>query len=1025
MAAASGSSTGVETANRSLPANAPRQVGRFVVVSKLGEGAFGEVYLARDPHLERDVALKLAKPEMLSSPERVERFLREARSAAGLQHPNIVAVYDAGQEDGRYYIAAAFIPGRTLEAELKSARATPERVARWTRQLAEALAYAHGRGIVHRDVKPANVMLNERDEPMLMDFGLARRHDDEHARTQDGKILGTPQYMSPEQARGDMKAVGPASDQYSLGVMLYEMLTGRPPFSGTVELVLFHHCETDAARPRYFDRRIPRDLETICLKCLEKAPSSRYAGCQFLADDLHRQMQGDAVRARRIGYAERLARWSKKNRATSVLTVAIFVILLVATGLGWRNVVEQRSINDQLKSEMTAKEAERLRNSRFEYVNLVRGSQKLIRESRPGDASRLLDIATDRIAPSAPGLEWHLLKKLADYPGTVLHAHPDRTNVSAYSPDGKTFATAGVGKATTIVLWDAGTSAPIGNLPGHEGELRSLQYNRSGTSICSIDDHGTVCVWDAASKKLLASSRGPGPGFRVCWLGDPANSERVIAARGANVEFLDMPDLTVSAMQSFGSEVRALAVSPDGQLVACCGADGDLVFSDVKGNQIARHKRKGEALADLSFSGDGKRLVGVTATSWLVWSMPEQTLKAEFPIRNGTGQNVRVLPDNKRFASVLHDHTSALEVYDLETGRLEFLLSDRRMKPRWVWQFAISPDAGSAVVPGDEEGAVMRFDLAWPPRQQKKIKAHALGLKALCLSISDDAKRIVTGGEDLFVHLWDAETNARIRSFGPHFGSIYDLVISSDNRLLATCDDWRTIRIFELATGKQIASLNGGHKRITRLAFTRDNSHLLTAGWDGTCRLWNVGSGKEQASDEHGSKIFGLALHPQQPVCLIASEDGKLRAWNFESNETVWTTRTNINGTRDLQFDANGTRLFCADIEGTIFMLDPNGVDSPVPMIDRGGTRFAIAPDGKSMATASRDGTVRILDVASKTEIFAAETGSPVRAVSYAANSLAIAAVCEDGSLQIWAKKDPAELFHTLQSKYTYREARP
>jgi tRNA A-37 threonylcarbamoyl transferase component Bud32 len=188
----------------SPPPGVPRQVGRFVVESFLGEGAFGEVYKARDPQLGRDVALKLAKADALTH-ARIERFLDEAKAAAKLRHPNIVPVFDAGKDQDRYYIASAYIAGRTLEADLEAARPTPARSAALVRKLAEALDYAHRQGIVHRDIKPANVMLDESGEPMLMDFGLARRLDEEQKRTQDGKVLGTPQYMSPEQARGQSK----------------------------------------------------------------------------------------------------------------------------------------------------------------------------------------------------------------------------------------------------------------------------------------------------------------------------------------------------------------------------------------------------------------------------------------------------------------------------------------------------------------------------------------------------------------------------------------------------------------------------------------------------------------------------------------------------------------------------------------------------------------------------------------------------------------------------------------------------
>lgn len=325
----------------------PERIGRFAVKQLLGEGGFGRVYLAHDEQLDREVAIKVAKPEALKTSALVKRFLREARAAAQLRHPGIVPLFEANRDNDSYYLASAFIIGRTLADTMaqgegaggRAPDAAPgrklgfRRTAQLVRELAEALAYAHGQGIVHRDVKPANVMVDERGQPLLMDFGLAMRLDEAEKVTHDGAVLGTPRYMAPEQAAGRSREVGPASDQYSLGVILYEMLCGKHLFKGGVQAVLNKHIHEEPVPPRGNDRRIPRDLETICLKTLAKKPAERYPGCLELADDLRRFLDDEPIRARQATLLERTVKLARRNPTAARLT-ALTLLLLLVIGIG-------------------------------------------------------------------------------------------------------------------------------------------------------------------------------------------------------------------------------------------------------------------------------------------------------------------------------------------------------------------------------------------------------------------------------------------------------------------------------------------------------------------------------------------------------------------------------------------------------------------------------------------------------------------------------------------------------------------
>jgi hypothetical protein len=311
---------------------APNCVGRFQVRAEVGAGAFGTVYRAYDPQLDREVALKVPRPGTLNTPKRVGRFLREGRTAARLCHPHIVPVYDAGQDDGQFYIASAFIEGRPLADALGEGPFEYRRAAEVTHDLAAALAYAHGEGVVHRDVKPANVMLDAAGRPHLMDFGLARRREGEEKLTQDGALLGTPAYMAPEQATGESGDAGTACDQYSLGVLLYELLCGEVPFSGPVDMVLYNAAHTEPQPPRLRRPDVPLDLQTICLKVMAKRPADRYADCRALGDDLRRWLEGEAIRARRPGLAERAVRWCRREPALTAAVAAVLLCLVAVAG---------------------------------------------------------------------------------------------------------------------------------------------------------------------------------------------------------------------------------------------------------------------------------------------------------------------------------------------------------------------------------------------------------------------------------------------------------------------------------------------------------------------------------------------------------------------------------------------------------------------------------------------------------------------------------------------------------------------
>jgi WD40 repeat protein/serine/threonine protein kinase len=808
----------------------------YEILCRLGRGGMGVVYKARHQKLNRIVALKMILAGEHADADRLSRFQVEAEAVARLRHPNIVEIYDIGQANGMPYFALEYLPGGSLAQLFRQGPLPPRLSAELLALLAQAVHTAHLAGIVHRDLNPTNVLLAEDGTVKITDFGVAKRSE-APGQTQMGQIIGTPEYMPPEQAKGESERVGPVSDVYALGAILYEALTGQPPFQGkTVREILKKVQNDEPVPPRRLAAKVPADLETACLKALRKDPEDRYATAQEFADELDRYLHDEPVRARRLSRVEKICRWCRRNPTLGGLLVA-------TTGLIFMSALAIVLVFDQVQLRRAHEQAEKAdrMQERYLYVNDICMTDRLYRENQLFRARQLLeDCAADQ-----RGWEWNYLDRITNADLLSLTGHTQPVHTLAFAPRQR-WLVSGSGDGS-LVFWEPGAAKRMLELPVNSGPVWGVSFSPDGLRLASVTGSsrgpGELIVWELGTgsypkpREVLRYRLSSQLGERAA-VGYHPSKPVLAVATGMRV---GRPGCLV-LVNAHGDELRrwsgsadqgcvALAWSPDGRWLAAsfisaqpAGEKGEVVIFDPdKLDPVARFEANGgQAAAALAFSPDGRMLA------------------------SGGGDRLIELRDAETFTlrKVCCGHTGA------------------------VTSLAFAP--GGRLVSGGMDTTVRVWD--HPNGLEPLVRRGHYG-PVRCVAVQPETGLIFSGSDDITLKAWRAEKSQEAEVYRLHQGAACALAFSPDGAALISVGLDGAVWRIDPTGGHPPRLLLQEKRPLRQVRFLPQSQTILVAGGgeepgrdDGAIRLLDARDGR--LSDE-------LATHLALVSSLSVSCDGR------------------------------------------------------------------------------------------------------------------------------------------------------
>jgi WD40 repeat protein/serine/threonine protein kinase len=1040
---------------RRHPRTAPAPVGkhssagasadeRYTLTRLHAVGGIGQVWLAYDAELEREVALKELRPDRSSDASLQKRFLHEAQITGRLQHPGIVPVYEmmrgsaesalepVGTSDEQPFYTMRFVRGHTLTAAVdeyhrnraKGKGGSFEFIALLNAfvSVCNTVAYAHARGVIHRDLKGQNIVLGDFGEVMVLDWGLAKvlgkTLDEGESSTVrlelstgtaehsvPGSVMGTPAFMAPEQAAGCHERIDQRTDVFGLGAILFTILTGHPPFAGEDSKETLRRArDADAPRADAVCSGVPPALAAICGKAMARDPVDRYASASDLAREVQQWIADEPVLAYRDSLSNRLRRWARRHKpwvtaAAALLIAAPIALIAGAILIGREQAITAHMLEDKAEAETRNRRA----SERQLYQERIALSERELAARNLNRATQLLDGCT----PELRGWEWHCLQHLSRAKPLTLQGHDAAILSVVFSPDLRHLASAGYDR--TARIWDVSTGQECFRLRGHTGAIYEVAYSHDGGRLATASWDHTVKVWDASTGKELLTLRGhtehvnrvafgPDDRFLVSlgsndsvrvWDAESGRPLRVLPKVQWQLGLALFPDgrhaaLAVwhkdaqiwdlesgeakSHLEGSPDAVRCLAINNGGGLLAC--GDGEVARGDAGRITVwdTHTNRKlycleghTDPIYSVAFSPDSERLASASQDSTVkIWDLNVRREVLTLRAQDAV-RSVAFSPDGRFLASAGSDRT--ITIWDGTPWNTEATSDEVRSFSGHhdrVFQAAFHPDGSRLATVGADH--TLRL---WETATGQEIATWVLGdADHFALAFSPDGHRLATALSTGQVVLLDAETGKEVQRFlGHRDGPIKCLAFSSDGQSLASASWDSTVRVWNVATGRERATLIGHQQPVTSVAFRPDGRQIASGSYDQTVRIWDADSGREIAMlRRHNSSVFSVAFSPCGKLLASASNDGTVLLWDVAKKQLLRTLRGHASAVWSVAFRSDGRMLASGSSDWTVQLWETS--TGRIFHTLRGHTdrvhSVAFSPDGRHLASASFDKTAKL-----------------------------------------------------------------